>query len=243
MERLDKFLSRELNITRSEAKSLIKTGGVTVNSVTTKTADTKIEPSTDRVCANGADISYNKYVYIMMNKPKGVISSSDGRKTGEKTVVDILPPEMKRKNLFPAGRLDKDTTGFVLITDNGEFAHNILSPKNHISKTYIALLDKPFDSSVIEDFESGMELGSEKCMPAILESLSADNKQAKIILKQGMYHQIKRMFKKHSITVLELKRVAMGGLRLDENLAPGEARFIDEKELSLVTCADFIDIL
>lgn len=243
MERLDKFLSRELNITRSEAKSLIRSGGVTVNSASAKTADMKIEPSTDRICANGAEISYNKYVYIMMNKPKGVISSSDGRKTGEKTVVDILPPEMKRKNLFPAGRLDKDTTGFVLITDNGEFAHNILSPKNHIPKTYIALLDKPFDSTVTADFESGMELGGEKCMPAFLESLSADNKQAKIILKQGMYHQIKRMFKKHSITVLELKRVAMGSLPLDENLALGEARFIDEKELSLVTCADFMDIL
>lgn len=242
MERLDKFLSRELNITRTQAKAVIRSGGVTVNSFPAKTADMKIDPLKDLVSANGTDVSYNKHVYIMMNKPKGVISSSDGHKTGEKTVVDILPPEMKRKNLFPAGRLDKDTTGFVLITDDGEFAHDILSPKNHIPKTYTAVLDKPFNSAVKADFENGMELSGEKCMPAILESLSADNKQAKIILRQGMYHQIKRMFKKHSITVLELRRVAMGGLELDKNLAPGEARFIDEKELSLITSADSMDI-
>lgn len=240
MERLDKFLSRELNITRSESKSLIKAGNVLVNSAPARAADMKIDPGSDRVCANGDEIRYNRFVYIMMNKPKGVISSSDGRKTGEKTVIDILPLEMKRKNLFPAGRLDKDTTGFVLITDDGEFAHNILSPKNHIEKTYLAVLDRPFDLSVKSDFEKGMELNDQKCMPAVLENVNGDNTRARIVLKQGMYHQIKRMFKKHSITVLELTRVAMGGLRLDENLAPGTARYIGKDELSLVISAGFM---
>ena len=173
----------------------------------------------------------------MMNKPKGVISSSDGRKTGEKTVVDILPDEMKRKGLFPTGRLDKDTTGFVLITDDGGFAHRILSPKNHIPKTYIAVLDRPFDQSVIADFEGGMLLNGEKCLPASLESLNADNTRAKIVLRQGMYHQIKRMFKKHSITVLELERTAMGALSMDGSLSPGQARYLNEEELLLVESA------
>lgn len=237
MERLDKFLSRELNITRSESKALIKSGAVLVNSAPARFADMKINTDSDCVFVNGNEITYNKFVYIMMNKPKGVISSSDGRKTGEKTVVDILPAEMKRKNLFPAGRLDKDTTGFVLITDDGAFAHDILSPKNHIEKTYIAQLDKPFDSSVVYDFENGMELNGKKCMPALLESACGDNTKAKIVLKQGMYHQIKRMFKKHGITVLELKRVAMGALQLDKNLAPGQAKYISKDELSLVKSA------
>ena len=234
MERLDKFLARELNITRSGARSLIRSGGVSVNSSPACSADMKIDPDADGVFVNGREISYNKYVYIMMNKPKGVVSSSDGRRTGEKTVVDLLPPEMKRKDLFPAGRLDKDTTGFVLITDDGGFAHDILSPKNHIEKTYIAVLDKPFDAAVRRDFENGMELGGKTCMPAALESVGGHPACAKIVLKQGMYHQIKRMFKKHGITVLELKRVAMGALELDENLAPGQARYIGKEELSLV---------
>lgn len=238
MERLDKFLSRELNITRSESKLLIRKGNVLVNSVLAVSADMKIDPASDIVCANGSNVSYNKYVYIMMNKPKGVISSSDGRKTGEKTVVDILPQEMKRKNLFPAGRLDKDTTGFVLITDDGGFAHEILSPGNHVKKTYLAVLDMPFDDSVKKDFENGMELNGKKCLPAILESANDDNTVAKIVLKQGMYHQIKRMFKKHSITVQELKRTGIGRLSLDENLKPGQARYLSRDELSLVKSAD-----
>lgn len=237
MERLDKFLSRELNITRSDAKSLIKAGGVRLNFAVVRSADMKIDPKSDRVFANGQEIAYKRFVYIMMNKPKGVISSSDGRKTGEKTVVDILPDEMKRKGLFPAGRLDKDTTGFVLITDDGGFAHRILSPKSHIPKTYIAVLDRPFDQSVIADFEGGMLLNGEKCLPASLESLNADNTRAKIVLRQGMYHQIKRMFKKHSITVLELERTAMGALSMDGSLSPGQARCLNEEELLLVESA------
>lgn len=170
MERLDKFLSREMNITRTQAKAVIRSGGVTVNSFPAKTADMKIDPLKDLVSANGTDVSYNKHVYIMMNKPKGVISSSDGHKTGEKTVVDILPPEMKRKNLFPAGRLDKDTTGFVLITDDGEFAHDILSPKNHIPKTYTAVLDKPFNSAVKRILKTVWNSAARNACPLFLKA-------------------------------------------------------------------------
>lgn len=235
MERIDKLLSVELNITRSAAKALIRSGRVSVNGAVAETADKKIDPDADEVIANGTLLSFRKFVYIMMNKPSGVISSSDGRKTGEKTVLDILPEDMRRKNLFPAGRLDKDTTGFLLITDDGVFAHNILSPKNHISKTYIAELDRPFDSSLIQEFAKGVVLGGEQCLPAVLKSLNAENTSAQIILKQGMYHQIKRMFSKFGITVVKLKRIAMGGLLLDEDLEPGRCRYIREKELALIT--------
>jgi 16S rRNA pseudouridine516 synthase len=168
----------------------------------------------------------------MMNKPKGVISASEGH--GEKTVVDILPDDMKRKNLFPAGRLDKDTTGFVLITDDGEFAHSILSPKKHINKTYIATLDKPFDDLLVQDFENGMLLNDKKLLQASVEPLNENRTQAKVVLKQGLYHQVKRMFKKHGITVLQLKRVAMGNLKLDENLDFGQCRYLNKTEVEKI---------
>lgn len=232
MERIDKILSRELNIPRSDAKRLIKSGAVTVNDIAVKSGDAKCSDD-DLISVNGNAINSQKFVYIMMNKPKGVISASEGR--GDSTVVDLVPEDMKRKNLFPAGRLDKDTTGFVLITDDGEFAHNILSPKKHIDKTYIATLDKPFDENVKSDFENGMVLNGEKLLKAKIEAVDGDYRTAKVVLKQGLYHQVKRMFKKHGITVMELNRIAMGSLPLDKNLAPGECRYITDSELRQIT--------
>ncbi len=232
MTRLDKILARELNITRSEAKSLIKQKRIEINSITAKSGDIKCCDE-DIITVDGKQISNNKFVYIMMNKPKGVISAAKGS-SNEKTVVDILPDDMKRKNLFPAGRLDKDTTGFVLITDDGEFAHNILSPKKHIDKTYIAKLDKPFDDIVKADFENGMTLSGEKLIEAKIESVDGDYCTAKVTLRQGLYHQVKRMFKKHGITVVELERISMGALELDRTLSRGECRYISEDELNLI---------
>ena len=152
MERIDKLLSHSLNITRSEARALLKKGGVRLNGKAVSSPAEKANEQSDCIEVNGEKLTFQKFVYIMMNKPPGVISSTDGRKTAEKTVIDILPPEMKRNGLFPAGRLDKDTVGFMLITDDGAFAHDILSPKKHISKTYIAELDKPFPCDAIEKF-------------------------------------------------------------------------------------------
>ncbi len=234
MERIDKIISTELNIARTGARELIKSGKVFLNGVPVKSASLKINEESDILNIGGKEIRFRKYVYIMMNKPEGVISSTDGRKTAEKTVIDILPDEMKRKNLFPAGRLDKNTTGFVLITDDGNFAHRILSPKSHIPKTYIAGLDKPFDDIVLKAFQSGMTIGSDVCMPAVLEAVNGDFKTARVVIKQGMYHQIKRMFKSFGIEVLSLKRIKMGKLCLDEALAPGACRFIDKKELEMI---------
>lgn len=232
MERLDKVLSKALNVSRNDARALIKKGGVTVNNQPVKDISFKVDENGDEIFCCGQKASYSKFVYIMMNKPKGVISASDGEK--EKTVVDILPQEMKRKNLFPAGRLDKDTTGFVLITDDGDFAHKILSPKNHITKTYIARLDKPFDDSVIFAFEQGVELKDKKCLAASLAPLNAEKTLAEVVIKQGMYHQVKRMFLKFGITVTELKRVKMGKLCLDESLEEGQCRYMTADEIRLV---------
>lgn len=234
MERIDKIISNELNVARSDAKSLIKSGRVFVNGVCEKSASRRLDEEKDILNVCGKEIKFRKFVYIMMNKPKGVISSTDGRKTNEKTVIDILPDDMKRKNLFPAGRLDKNTTGFVLITDDGEFAHRILSPKNHIPKTYIASLDKPFDEDIIEAFANGVTIGSEECLPAFLEAVNGDYKTARVVINQGMYHQIKRMFKSFGIEVVELKRIKMGKLPLDDKLSDGECRFLDEFELELI---------
>ena len=232
MERLDKVIASALNVSRNDARNFIKKGFVTVNSQTVRDIGAKVDEERDELFYNGKKISYSKFVYIMMNKPKNVISASEGR--GEKTVIDILPQEMKRKNLFPAGRLDKDTTGFMLITDDGGFAHRILNPKNHIPKTYIALLDKPFNDEIIKEFERGIELKNDSLMPAKIKPLDSEYLTAQVIINQGMYHQIKRMFAKFSITVLELKRISMGALNLDDSLGEGECRYITPNELYLI---------
>lgn len=232
MERIDKIVSVALGISRSDAKALIKKGAVSANSKAVKNIGERFDEETAVITCNGERLSYNKYVYIMMNKPKGVVSASQGEK--QKTVVDILPQDMKRKNLFPAGRLDKDTTGFVLITDDGDFAHKILSPKNHIPKTYIARLDKPFDDAVIQAFNDGVTLKDAVCMSAGLAPINGDYTTARVTIKQGMYHQIKRMFASFGLTVTELERVKMGGLCLDENLAQGECRYLSADELDMI---------
>ena len=236
MERIDKIISVALGVSRADARPLIKRGLVSVNGAVVKDIGFKADEVNDVICHKGERLYYSKFVYIMMNKPKGVISASEGGK--EKTVVDILPEHMKRKNLFPAGRLDKDTTGFVLITDDGNFAHEILSPKNHIPKTYIATLDKPFDDSVVTAFEKGVELKENLCMPAKIICVDGDYTKALVTIKQGMYHQIKRMFKKFGLTVTELERIKMGSLELDKELKQGECRYITPNELELIKTSE-----
>ena len=231
MTRLDKILSTQLNISRTDAKARLKKGRVSVNGTVTTTADTKCADS-DIVTVDGEQIAYSKFVYIMMNKPQGVISASDGK--GEKTVVDLLPDDMKRRGLFPAGRLDKDTTGFVLLTDDGEFAHSILSPSKHIDKTYVAHLDKPITAELVEDFRGGMTLNGEKLLEAEVTPIDGDLTVCKVVLRQGLYHQVKRMFKKHGITVTALDRVKMGNLLLDSSLKAGESRYLTAEELDLI---------
>lgn len=229
MQRLDKLVAKANNISRKDAKNLIKNGEVSVDGKTVLSCDEKVSENA-KLTINGKNKEYREFIYIMLNKPKGVVSASQGK---EKTVIDILPNDLKRNGLFPAGRLDKNTTGFCLITDDGNFAHDILSPKKHVEKVYEAVLDKPFDENVTKDSEGGMTLSGEKLLEAKLVP-NPDFYHAEITIKQGLYHQIKRMFKKHKIEVLELKRTKIGGLRLDASLKKGECKILSKEEVEKI---------
>jgi 16S rRNA pseudouridine516 synthase len=231
MERLDKILSVALSLTRSQTKKLIKSGAVSINGEITKDVSAKVNPSD--VLVNSTPIEYKEHIYIMLNKPQGVVSASEDSK--QKTVIDLLPDEMKRAGLFPAGRLDKDTTGFVLITDDGDFAHSILSPKKHITKTYEVTLDKPVDTELIDIFKNGVELyDGTKCLSADLTINADEPNTCTVKLHEGRYHQIKRMFSANGLTVTALHRSAMGNLPLDETLNSGECRELQDEDIMLL---------
>lgn len=228
-ERLDKLLNKCLPLSRSELKKAAKAGLVTLNGEAVSDLSVKVDGNADSVLFDGKNVNTDEFLYIMLNKPKGVICATDGR--GEKTVLDLLPDELKRSGLFPAGRLDKDTTGFVLITDDGDFAHRILSPKNHVEKTYIAGLDKPVDKDSIKQLENGITLNDgTEFLPAKLKALNDEKTVFEIKICEGKYHEIKRMFKAVGCEVVELERTVIGELQLDSNLKQGEARLITEEE-------------
>ncbi len=234
MERLDKIIANSGTLSRKEVHRLIKSGAVSVNGITTKDRGFCIDPETAEIKINGQSVSLEKYVYIMLNKPEGVVSAT--KDPTEKTVVDLVPAEFKKKNLFPAGRLDRNTTGFVLITDNGDFAHKILSPKNHIEKTYEARLAERIDEVSLQKVAEGITLGDgTECLPAKVKVLEdGENPLIEIKICEGKYHQIKRMFAAVGNAVIELKRVKMGGLPLDEGLAPGECKILSKEEVELI---------
>ena len=226
MERLDKLISNSGTLSRKEVHRLIKSGRVSVDGITVKDRGFNIDPQSAKIKIDGEELVLQKYVYI-------ISAATDGK---EKTVIDIVPEELKRKNLFPAGRLDKDTVGFMLITDNGDFAHKILSPKNHISKTYEARLAQPITNDELQKIRLGITLGDgTKCLPAEAKICEdGETPLVKVVLCEGKYHQIKRMFASLGNSVTELKRVKMGALPLDESLAPGECRILTESEIKLI---------
>ena len=230
--RLDKFVADAAQLTRSAARGLIAKGRVTVNGQVCKKADYALKEG-DSVCADGKSLASEEYVYIMLNKPAGVVSAStDGR---DKTVVDLLGGAYPRRQLFPAGRLDKTSTGFVLLTDDGAFAHDILAPKRHVPKTYRVVLDAPVTPAMVEAFAAGVTLADGQTMqPALLIPDEADPFAATVVLRQGVYHQIKRMFGVLDVGVNGLHRTAIGGLALDESLAPGAWRLITPEEKALL---------
>lgn len=233
MERLDKIIASQGKYSRSEVKKLVKAGLVRVNGTVVKTSDVKCDTNRDEITVDGVSLNYKKHVYIMLNKPKGVISATED--ATQKTVLDLVPSEMKRAGLFPAGRLDGDTTGFVLITDDGDFAHRILSPKNHIMKTYHATLQKALTTEDILKFKEGLTLGDgTKCLEAHVKMLDNGQNVAEVIICEGKYHQVKRMFASLGNRVLELRRVKMGDLPLDENLPEGCCRELTPEEVEAV---------
>lgn len=229
--RLDRFFSSQNIASRKEIRSLLKEGRITVNRKPAKDPQQKINPSLDEICLDGTVFHYKRYLYIMMNKPQGVVSATNDR--SQKTVLDLVPKELFRPGLFPAGRLDKDTTGFVLITDDGDFAHRILSPKSHIPKTYHAVLDRPFQPEMIEKFQNGVTLADGfTCLPAQIRTLSeGETPTVEIIIREGKYHQIKRMAAACGCHVISLKRVKIGNLPLDPNLPEGACQEILHKDV------------
>lgn len=234
-ERLDKVLASQSTWSRRDVKELIRGGRVTVNGVPVRDAGGKVDWEADRVAVDGREILLRPHLYIMMNKPAGVVSAS--RDDSCPTVVDLVPPELRRQGLFPAGRLDKDTTGMVIITDDGALAHRILSPRSHVPKVYLARLDCPVTAEMAEGFARGIPLGEDGVtLPAELEKLDRD--LARVTLREGMYHQIKRMFAACGAKVLELHRISMGALVLDETLAPGQCRELTPHELDLLQRTD-----
>lgn len=227
--RIDKFVSEQAGITRSEAKTAIKKKQVTINGNIVKSADVKLDTEKDIVAYNGKELIYREFMYIMLNKPDGVVCAT--RDELSETVLQLLPPELIRKGLFPAGRLDKDTEGFVFITDDGALAHKMLSPKSHVEKEYIVTLEKPYEEKYKDIFANGVTIdGGEKCMPATI-IFTDDVKVVRLILHEGKYHQVKRMMQAVGNKVTHLKRIRIGGITLDEALESGKAREITKEEI------------
>lgn len=233
MERLDKFISNATTLSRKDARGAIKIGKVEVDGVVVKDFSKKVDTENSNIMLNGQAVKFNKTVYYMLNKPKGLLSASSDSK--RKTVVDLIYEKYGRKDAFPVGRLDKDTTGLLIITNDGDFAHNVISPSKHIPKEYYVELDGEVTESVVAAFKNGVVLADgTKCLPAVL-NVCADNKcAANVVIEEGKYHQIKRMFGTQNLGVVELKRVRIGNLKLDVNLAQGDSRPLTEQELQFV---------
>lgn len=226
--RLDKFISNQTTLSRSEARKAVFCGRVTIDGKTVNQPDMKIDEEKTVVLLDSKPIEFEKYVYLIMNKPKGVLSATNDKR--DKTVVDLLPEIYSKRNIFPAGRLDKDSTGMVLLTDDGDFAHKITGPKHHIEKAYIVELDGEVTEEIIDGFKNGVTLyDGEQCLSAVCEKISTN--VARVILTEGKYHQIKRMFGVFSLGVVSLHRERIGKLSLPENLAPGEFCKIDPNAL------------
>lgn len=229
--RLDKYLADMQIGTRTEVKQMIKKGQILVDGKKALKPEMKLDPDQAEVCVNGEKIGYVEYEYWMLHKPAGVVSATEDKR--DQTVIDLLK-ESKRKDLFPVGRLDKDTEGLLFITNDGELAHALLSPKKHVDKTYYARIDGVVTKEDMEAFSKGLDIGEKNLtMPARLEILSTKENESeiKVTIQEGKFHQVKRMFEAVGKRVVYLKRLSMGSLRLDENLAAGEARLLTKEEV------------
>lgn len=228
--RLDKFLADMGFGTRSQVRQQIAGGNVTVNGLPARHPELKVDTDKDRVLFCGTEAAYAQYEYYMLNKPAGVVSATEDKK--ERTVLDLLQ-ERKRKDLFPVGRLDKDTEGLLLITNNGDLAHRLLAPGRHVDKVYYAEIDGKVTREDAELFRAGVDIGDKKkTMPAFLEILSsADRSEILLTIREGRFHQVKRMFHAVGKEVLFLRRIQMGPLKLDEKLRPGEYRRLTKEEV------------
>ena len=230
MIRLDKYLADMGIGTRTEVKKLVRQGKIQVDGVTVKSPELKIDLEKNQITVNGQSVAYETFEYYMLNKPAGVISATTDAK--DKTVIDLIETK-KRKDLFPVGRLDKDTEGLLLITNDGELAHRLLSPKKHVDKVYYAKVEGVVNEADIIAFREGVSLGNEEwAKPAELEILISDEiSEIRLTIQEGKFHQVKRMFEAVDKKVIYLKRLSMGSLVLDETLELGEYRKLTKEEL------------
>lgn len=231
MERLDKVLSSLGNWSRREVKELVRQGRVSVNDVCAASADMKIDPATAQLVVDGQPVSYEQFTYLMLHKPAGVLSAVEDRR--QKTVLDLLPEPLRRRGLSPVGRLDKDTEGLLLLTNEGGLAHELLSPRHHVDKVYYVRTAGRLTEEDCRAFASGMTLDDGlACLPAGLEILSAgEESEAYVTLREGKFHQVKRMLAQRGKPVVYLERVRMGNLPLDPALARGKYRFLTAEEV------------
>lgn len=234
LQRLDKIIASTGRYSRREVKQLIRQGRVLVDGAAPRSSEEKADPEAVSITVDGMALTYQKYTWIMLHKPAGVLSATeDGR---GKTVLDLLPEELQRRNLFPVGRLDKDTEGLLLLTNEGGLAHDLLSPRHHVDKVYYARCAGPLSEEDCRAFEEGMVLeDGTRCLPAGLRILtSGPQSEALVTLREGKFHQVKRMLAARGAPVQYLKRLQMGNLTLDPGLSPGEFRFLSEEEIGLL---------
>ena len=239
--RLDKFLSSQTDLTRTDIKKLLWKRKISVNGKILRDGSIKIDPETSEIIADGRKILYRDKVYIILNKPEGFVCATEDKH--EKTVMDLLGDDIKRKDIFPAGRLDKDTEGFLIVTNDGAFSHRLMSPRHHVDKTYYFEAEGLLAEDAKKQVLLGIDIGDEKpTLPAQLTVLKADQgKQTicgTIILQEGRYHQVKRMLLKLGVKVTYLKRTAIGSVLLDPSLAKGTYRALTKEEMKQLTGED-----
>ena len=230
MERIDKIISEHTHYSRKEIKKLISQKAVYVNGEAVKKPECKYDETDISLKINGEEIEIKKHIFLLLNKPKGYISATESK--SHQTVLDLIPKKYKHRNLFPAGRLDKDTTGLMLITDDGEFSHNILSPRKHVEKEYEVTIDIPVTSEMADGFKKGVELNDGECKTAYLNKTGEYT--ANVTITEGRYHQIKRMFGCFGAKVTELNRIRIGKLYLPEGLKLGETKEATPDELKKI---------
>ncbi len=225
--RLDKFLAQVGSLSRTEAGRAVRAGRVWVNGCPAAAADRKVNPTEDHIFLDGRELQYTPYVYVMLNKPQGYVSATDDER--EKTVLELLPLELQKRGLFTCGRLDKNTVGLMLLTDNGAMAHFLLSPKRHVSKTYVFHAKEPVTEAMKQCLEKGVDIGGYVTKPCSVEILPLGGT---ITLTEGKYHQIKKMLCAVGNEVTALERVTFGPLALDSRLERGQWRFLTKTEIA-----------
>ncbi len=235
MERLDKVLANSGYGSRRDVKKLVKAALVEVDGEIVKSSDIQVDIKTSEILIKGEQLVYKKYVYYIMNKPEGVVSATFDNY--DKTVIDLLTPYDASFNPFPVGRLDKDTVGLLMLTNDGEMNHRLISPRWHVNKVYYAEIDNFVDEEDIKAFKDGIILDDEyKCMPAVLKIISSDVEMSKVevVVQEGKFHQVKRMFIARGKEVVYLRRVKFGPISLDESLKEGEYRELSEPEIEVL---------